>query len=77
MLLSWQWEHNTHDVVHNIFVAITWDASFHVYEKQLHALLSTMFHSSCRRVDIVFTKDGIHTLVDVVIVDPTQAYLLH
>jgi hypothetical protein len=25
----------------------------------------------------VFTKDGIHTLVDVVIVDPTQANLIH
>jgi hypothetical protein len=46
-------------------------------EKQLHALPSTMFHSSRRGVDIVFTKDGICTLVDVVIVDPTQAYLLH
>jgi hypothetical protein len=24
----------------------------------------------------VFTEDGIHTLVDIVIADPTQAYLL-
>jgi hypothetical protein len=32
---------------------------------------STTFNSSHRQVDIVFTKDGIRTLIDVVIVDPT------
>jgi len=47
-----------------------------VGQEQLQALLSTMFHFFCQQVDIMFTKDGIHTLVDVVIVDPTQAYLL-
>jgi hypothetical protein len=35
--------------------------------KQLHALLSTMFNSFHQRLD----KDGIHTLIDVVIVGPT------
>jgi hypothetical protein len=34
------------------------------------------FHSFRRWVDIMLTKDGIHTLANVVIVDPTQADLL-
>jgi hypothetical protein len=62
----------THDVVHDIFVAIIQDAEFHVGWEQLHAFLSTTFHSSCQQVDIVFIKDGIHTLADVVITDPTR-----
>jgi hypothetical protein len=44
--------------------------------KQSHALLSITFNSSCWWVDIVLTKDDICTLVDIVIVDPTQANLL-
>jgi hypothetical protein len=40
--------------------------------EQLHALPSTTFNSSCQRIDIVLTKYGIHTLADIVIVDPTQ-----
>jgi hypothetical protein len=44
---------------------------FHVSRKQLHTLLSTTFHSFHQQVDIWFTKDGIHTLVIVVIADPT------
>ncbi len=39
--------------------------------KQLHTLPSITFHSFYQRGDIWLTKDGIHTLVDVVIVDPT------
>jgi hypothetical protein len=35
-----------------------------------------MFNSFCWRVDIVLTKDGIHTLIDVVIVNATQMDLL-
>jgi hypothetical protein len=34
-----------------------------------------MFHSFCQQVNIVLTKDGIYTLVNVVIVDPTQTYI--
>jgi hypothetical protein len=34
-----------------------------------------MFNSSHRRVKIAFTKDGIHPLVNIVIVDPTRADL--
>jgi hypothetical protein len=50
-------------------LASTWD------EKQLHALISTTFNSSHQRVNIVFTKDGICILVDVVIANPMHADL--
>jgi hypothetical protein len=66
----------THDVIHNNFVAIVWDAGFHVGWEQLHAILSTTFNSFHRRVDIVFTKDGIRTLTNIVIVDSTWMDLL-
>ncbi len=66
----------THDAIHNSFVAIAWNVSFHMGWKQLYALPSTTFNSFRWWIDIVFTKDGIHTLVDIVIADPTWAYLL-
>jgi hypothetical protein len=66
----------THDVICNTFNATTQDVSFHVGQEQLHALPSTTFNFFRWQIDIVFTKDGIRTLADVVIVDPTQAYLL-
>jgi hypothetical protein len=34
-----------------------------------------MFNSSRQEVNIVLTKDEIHTLINVVIVNPTRAYL--
>jgi hypothetical protein len=66
----------THDAIRDTLVAITHDASFHMGRKQLHALPSTTFNSSHRQVDIMITKDGIHTLVDVVIANPTRINLL-
>ncbi len=66
----------THDVVRNTFVTIMWDVDFHKGWEQLHALSSNTFNYSRWQVDIVLTKDGIHTLIDVVIADPTQANLL-
>jgi hypothetical protein len=66
----------THDVIHNTFAAIVWNASFHMGQKQLHALRSTTFNSFHQSVDIVFTKDDICTLANIVIVDPMQANLL-
>jgi hypothetical protein len=47
-----------------------------MWDENNYTLPSMTFHSSCRRVDIVLTKDGIHTLANVVIVDPTQEDLL-
>jgi hypothetical protein len=66
----------THDAVCNIFATIAWDVIFHVGRKQLDTLPLTTFHSFCQWVDILLTKDGIHTVVDVVITDPTWVYLL-
>jgi hypothetical protein len=65
----------TQDVIHDTFATTAWDVNFHLGCEQLHTLLSTMFHSSHKRIDIMFTKNGICTLADVVIVDPTQANL--
>ncbi len=66
----------THDAIRNTFVAIAWNVSFHVGWKQLHGLPSTTFNSSCWQVNIMLTKDGIGTLIDIVVIDPTQADLL-
>jgi hypothetical protein len=46
-------------------------------QKQLHTFPSIMFHSSCQWINIVFTKNGIHNLVDVVIANPTWIDLFH
>jgi hypothetical protein len=55
----------THDVICKTFVAIECDVGFHVGWKQLHVLPLITFNFSHRQVDIVLTKDGIRTLVDV------------
>jgi len=65
----------SHDTIRDIFVSITKDASFHVSQKELNVFLSTMFNSF-QQINIVFTKDGICTLVNVVIIDPRYANLL-
>jgi hypothetical protein len=66
----------THDVVCDTFDVIAQDFSFHVGWKPLHMLPSTTFHSSRRQVDIVLTKDGICTLFNIIIADPTWMDLL-
>jgi hypothetical protein len=43
---------------------------------QLHALPSTTLNSFHRQIDIVFTKDGICTIVDIIIANPTRTNLL-
>jgi hypothetical protein len=62
----------THDAVHNTFVAIAQDVGFHVGRKQLHALLSTVFNFSRWWINIVFIKDDIHTLANVIILTPCE-----
>jgi hypothetical protein len=62
---------STHDVVHDTFVAIAWDANFNVGQEQLHPFFSITFHSFRQRVDVVFTKNGICILIDVVIANLT------
>jgi hypothetical protein len=46
-------------------------------QKQLQALPSTMFNSFLltNQVDIMFIKDEIHTLIDIVIANATRANL--
>jgi hypothetical protein len=75
-LHPWQWTHMHYDVVHNTFVAIAQDANFHMGWKQLHTLPLTTFHFSHWEVDIVITKDGIRTLANIVIANPTWMDLL-
>jgi hypothetical protein len=66
----------THDVIPDTFATITRYVNFHVKQKQLHAFPSTTFNSFCRRIDIVLTKNGTHTLANIVIANLTQANLL-
>jgi hypothetical protein len=47
------------------------DANFHLGRKWFHAFFKNMFNFSHWWINIVFTKDGICTLVDIVIADPT------
>jgi len=56
----------THDVIYDTFVTIVQDIDFHVRWEQLHVSLSITFNSSHWQINIVLTKDGICTLVDVV-----------
>jgi hypothetical protein len=65
----------THDIIRDTFVAIAWNDGFHMGWKQLHAFLSITFNSSCLQINIVLTKDGIHILVDIVIVDSMRTDL--
>jgi hypothetical protein len=51
-----------HDEIHDTFANIARNVGFHMGRKQLHALISTTFNSSCWQINIVFTKDGILTL---------------
>jgi len=66
----------THDAIYNIFATIAWNVGFHVGQQQLHAFLSTTFNSSRRWIDIVLIKDGICTLANIVITNPTRIDLL-
>jgi hypothetical protein len=75
-LRPWQWTQMHYDVVHNTFVAIAQDVNFYMGWKQLHTLPLTTFHFSHWGVDIVITKDGIRTLANIVIANPTWMDLL-
>jgi hypothetical protein len=65
----------THDVVHDTFAVIARDVGFYMGWEQLHAKPSTTLNSFHQQVDIVFTKNGIRTLVDIVIADPMHVDL--
>jgi hypothetical protein len=66
----------THDVVCDTFVAIVQNVGFHVGREQLYALPLIMFNFfRHHQINIVLTKDGIHTLTNIVIVHPTRVDL--
>ncbi len=66
----------THDAIRDTFATIAQDFGFHMGKEHLHALPSTTFNSSHQQIDIVFTKDDICTLADIVTTNPMRAYLL-
>jgi hypothetical protein len=61
----------THDVFCDIFLAIARDVGFHMGQEQLYVFPLVKFNSFCWQVDMVLTEDGICTLANVVIIDPT------
>jgi hypothetical protein len=75
-LCSWQQTHWNPWCNSQHLGAIAQDVNFHMGQQQLHALLSITSNSFHRRIDIVFSKDGICTLVEIVIVDPKQPNFL-
>jgi hypothetical protein len=66
----------THDAICDAFVSIVQDDGFHIRQKQLHVFLSPMLKSSHQQADIVFTKNGIRTLIYIVITNPMHVDLL-
>jgi hypothetical protein len=66
----------TNDAIRDAFADIVWNTGFHVGREQIHVLPSTMFNSFCEWVNIVLTKDGIRTLANIVIANPTWGDLL-
>ncbi len=65
-----------HDVVWDAFAYIMKHAGFHVFWEQTHIFLPSSFQSFHWHVNIILSIDGICMLANVVIVDPTQAYLV-
>lgn len=59
-----------HDVICDTFVIIAHDANFHLGQEKFHVFFLNMFNFSHWWINIVVAKDGICTLVDVVIADP-------
>ncbi len=65
----------THDAIHNTFVIIVWDVGLYMGQEQLHALPLAKLNSFCWWINIVFNKDAIRTLIDIVITNPLHVDL--
>jgi hypothetical protein len=63
-------------MVLNSFVSIGIDMGFHVSHDQAHVLSPPSLQSSCEQVNIMLLIDGICTLANVVIINPTQVDLV-
>jgi hypothetical protein len=66
----------SNDVVRNVFASTTKDKWFHVSYEKTHVLSPLSLQSSHQQVDIVLSTNGIHTLVNMVIDDPTRGDLV-
>jgi hypothetical protein len=66
----------THDAIQDFSTSIARDVGFHVLHKQTHVLPMPSLQLSQWQVDIVFTTNGIHTLVNVDITNPIFANLV-
>jgi hypothetical protein len=75
-LCPWQWVNRNSWCSSQHFVAIARNANFHVGQEQVHTLPSTTFHFFRRQVEIVFTKNEIRTLTNVVIANPMGEFTL-
>jgi hypothetical protein len=66
----------THNVVYDTFVSIAKGTIFHVLHEYIHVLSLPSFKSLSQWVDIMLTTYGAHTLINFIIVNPIQAYLV-
>ncbi len=66
----------THDVICDTLLPLCMMLASRWVENNYMHFPSNMFNSFRQQVDIVFTKDDICTLVDIIIVDPTWMDLL-
>ncbi len=66
----------SHNVIWDAFVSITKDVGFHGACEQTHILLFLTIQSSCQRVDIVLSIDGIRMLANVIINNLTKIDLV-
>jgi len=60
-----------------LFASITKYVGFHVLHEQTHVFPLFSFYSLKQQVDIMFTTNGVHTLANIIIINPTQANQFH
>jgi hypothetical protein len=63
----------THNTIRDVFASITKYVGFHVLHEQTHVFALFSFYSLKQQVDIMFTTNGVHTLANIIIINPTQA----
>jgi hypothetical protein len=66
----------SHNVVWNAFTSIVKGVGFYVSHEQTHVLLLPSLQSFCQWVDIMLLANGIHTLANIDIINPTQVDLV-
>jgi hypothetical protein len=66
----------THNVVYDTFASIAKGTTFHVLHEHIHGLSLPSLKFLSQWVDIMLTTYGAHTLIDFIIVNPIQTYLV-